>query len=76
MNLSFSTYDLNEARVSSYLREEHIETGFIDTPIFVANATLQKIEDTTASMRTTEDLFQMQFHAYTNNRATAGFVKS
>jgi type I restriction enzyme R subunit len=32
--------------------------GFTGTPIFEANASLQKIEDTQASMRTTEDLFQ------------------
>jgi type I restriction enzyme R subunit len=37
--------------------------GFTGTPIFDANASLQKIEDTTASMRTTEDLFQKQLHA-------------
>ena len=43
--------------------------GFTGTPIFDANATLQKIEDTTASMRTTEDLFQKQLHAYTITHA-------
>jgi len=43
--------------------------GFTGTPIFEANATLQKIEDTTASMRTTEDLFQKQLHAYTITHA-------
>lgn len=39
--------------------------GFTGTPIFEANASLQKIEDTQASMRTTADLFQKQLHAYT-----------
>jgi type I restriction enzyme, R subunit len=39
--------------------------GFTGTPIFEANASFQKIEDTQASMRTTEDLFQKQLHAYT-----------
>jgi type I restriction enzyme R subunit len=39
--------------------------GFTGTPIFEANASLQKIEDTQASMRTTEDLFQKRLHAYT-----------
>jgi len=34
-----------------------------------ANASLQKIEDTQASMRTTEDLFQNQLHAYTITHA-------
>lgn len=43
--------------------------GFTGTPIFDANASFQKIEDTTASMRTTEDLFQKQLHAYTITHA-------
>ena len=43
--------------------------GFTGTPIFNRNATLQKIEDGTASMRTTEDLFQKQLHAYTITHA-------
>jgi type I restriction enzyme, R subunit len=43
--------------------------GFTGTPIFEANAGLQKIEDIQASMRTTEDLFQQQLHAYTITHA-------
>ena len=43
--------------------------GFTGTPIFDANASLQKIEDTQASMRTTEDLFQKCLHAYTITHA-------
>ena len=43
--------------------------GFTGTPIFEANATLQKIEDEQASMRTTADLFQKQLHAYTITHA-------
>ena len=43
--------------------------GFTGTPIFDANASQQKIEDTTASMRTTQDLFQKQLHAYTITHA-------
>lgn len=43
--------------------------GFTGTPIFEANATLQKIEGIQASMRTTEDLFQKQLHAYTITHA-------
>lgn len=43
--------------------------GFTGTPIFDANASQQKIEDTTASMRTTADLFQKQLHAYTITHA-------
>jgi type I restriction enzyme, R subunit len=43
--------------------------GFTGTPIFEANASLQKVEDTQASMRTTEDLFQKQLHAYTITNA-------
>jgi type I restriction enzyme R subunit len=43
--------------------------GFTGTPIFEANASSQKIEDTQASMRTTADLFQKQLHAYTSTHA-------
>ncbi|MBU2733293.1 type I restriction endonuclease subunit R [Acidithiobacillus ferridurans] len=43
--------------------------GFTGTPIFEANASQQKIEDSTASMRTTQDLFQKQLHAYTITHA-------
>ncbi len=43
--------------------------GFTGTPIFEDNASLQKIEDAQASMRTTEDLFQKQLHAYTITHA-------
>lgn len=43
--------------------------GFTGTPIFEQNATAQKIEDTQASMRTTEDLFQKRLHAYTITHA-------
>jgi type I restriction enzyme R subunit len=43
--------------------------GFTGTPIFEANASLQKIEDTQASLRTTADLFQKQLHAYTITHA-------
>jgi type I restriction enzyme, R subunit len=43
--------------------------GFTGTPIFDANASSQKIEDTQASMPTTEDLFQKLLHAYTITHA-------
>jgi type I restriction enzyme R subunit len=43
--------------------------GFTGTPIFEANAAQYKIEDTQASMKTTEDLFQKQLHAYTITHA-------
>ena len=43
--------------------------GFTGTPIFDKNASVQMIEGTTASMRTTEDLFQKQLHAYTITHA-------
>ena len=43
--------------------------GFTGTPIFEANASLQKITDTQASMRTTADLFQKLLHAYTITHA-------
>ncbi len=43
--------------------------GFTGTPIFDENAAAQKIEDQQASMKTTEDLFQKQLHAYTITHA-------
>ena len=43
--------------------------GFTGTPIFEQNATAQKIEDQQASMKTTEDLFEKQLHAYTITHA-------
>jgi len=43
--------------------------GFTGTPIFEVNASLQKIENTQASMRTTADLFEKQLHAYTITHA-------
>jgi type I restriction enzyme R subunit len=43
--------------------------GFTGTPIFEENAASQKIEDQQASMKTTEDLFQKQLHAYTITHA-------
>ncbi|PWC51182.1 DEAD/DEAH box helicase [Azospirillum sp. TSA6c] len=43
--------------------------GFTGTPIFDENAAQQKIEDTQASMKTTEDLFQNRLHTYTITNA-------
>ena len=43
--------------------------GFTGTPIFEENAAQQKITDTQASMKTTEDLFQKRLHAYTITHA-------
>jgi type I restriction enzyme, R subunit len=43
--------------------------GFTGTPIFEENASYQKIEGQQASLRTTEDLFQKQLHAYTITHA-------
>ena len=43
--------------------------GFTGTPIFDQNSAQQKIEDTQASMRTTEDLFQQRLHTYTITHA-------
>ena len=43
--------------------------GFTGTPIFEQNASFQKIEDTQASMKTTEDLFHKRLHAYTITHA-------
>ncbi|RBO54181.1 type I restriction endonuclease subunit R [Rhodovulum sp. BSW8] len=43
--------------------------GFTGTPIFDQNAAQQKIEDTQASMKTTDDLFQRRLHTYTITHA-------
>lgn len=43
--------------------------GFTGTPIFDQNAAQKKIEDTQASMKTTEDLFQQRLHTYTITHA-------
>lgn len=43
--------------------------GFTGTPIFDENAGQKKIEDTQASMKTTEDLFQNRLHTYTITHA-------
>ncbi len=43
--------------------------GFTGTPIFEENATYQRIEGEQASMRTTQDLFQKELHAYTITHA-------
>jgi type I restriction enzyme R subunit len=43
--------------------------GFTGTPIFEDNATRTQIEDEQASLRTTEDIFQKQLHAYTITHA-------
>lgn len=43
--------------------------GFTGTPIFDQNAAQQKIEDSQASMKTTEDLFQKRLHTYTITHA-------
>lgn len=43
--------------------------GFTGTPIFEDNASRTQIEDEQASLRTTEDIFQKQLHAYTITHA-------
>lgn len=43
--------------------------GFTGTPIFEQNATQQQIEGQVATMKTTEDLFQKELHAYTITHA-------
>ena len=43
--------------------------GFTGTPIFEANASRTQIEDEQASLKTTQDLFQKQLHAYTITHA-------
>ena len=43
--------------------------GFTGTPIFEQNASYQQIEGQQASLRTTQDLFQRELHAYTITHA-------
>jgi type I restriction enzyme R subunit len=43
--------------------------GFTGTPIFEENATYRTIEGETASLKTTEDVFQKELHAYTITNA-------
>ena len=43
--------------------------GFTGTPIFEENATARQIEGGIATLRTTEDLFQRELHAYTITHA-------
>lgn len=43
--------------------------GFTGTPIFETNATVSKVEGDQGMMRTTEDVFQKQLHAYTITHA-------
>ena len=43
--------------------------GFTGTPIFEGNATVKQVEGDIATLRTTEDLFQKELHAYTITHA-------
>ncbi|MCB9727865.1 MAG: type I restriction endonuclease subunit R [Deltaproteobacteria bacterium] len=43
--------------------------GFTGTPIFKDNATVKQVEGDKATLRTTQDLFQKQLHAYTITHA-------
>ena len=43
--------------------------GFTGTPIFTENATVRQIDGDIATLRTTEDLFQSELHAYTITHA-------
>uniref|UniRef100_UPI004057C71D type I restriction endonuclease subunit R n=1 Tax=Candidatus Electrothrix sp. TaxID=2170559 RepID=UPI004057C71D len=43
--------------------------GFTGTPIFTENATVRQIEDNVRTLRTTQDLFQSELHAYTITHA-------
>ena len=43
--------------------------GFTGTPIFEDNATIRQVEGEVATLRTTNDLFQKELHAYTITNA-------
>jgi type I restriction enzyme R subunit len=63
-----SQFGENHKAIKSFFPRAQL-FGFTGTPIFEANASLQKIEGTQASLRTTADLFQKQLHAYTITHA-------
>ena len=63
-----SQFGENHKAIKSFFPKAQL-FGFTGTPIFEDNASFQKIEDTQASMRTTDDLFQKCLHAYTITHA-------
>jgi type I restriction enzyme R subunit len=63
-----SQFGENHAAIKAFFPRAQL-FGFTGTPIFEGNASRQQIVGDTASMRTTEDLFQRELHAYTITHA-------
>ncbi|MEQ8178787.1 MAG: type I restriction endonuclease subunit R [Amphiplicatus sp.] len=63
-----SQFGENHKAIKAFFPQSQL-FGFTGTPIFEVNSAQQKIEDTQASMKTTEDLFQKRLHAYTITHA-------
>jgi type I restriction enzyme R subunit len=63
-----SQFGENHKAIKAYFPKAQL-FGFTGTPIFEDNASRTQIEDEQASLRTTEDIFQKQLHAYTITHA-------
>ena len=63
-----SQFGDNHQAIKAFFRKAQL-FGFTGTPIFEANASRTQIEDEQASLKTTQDLFQKQLHAYTITHA-------
>ncbi len=63
-----SQFGDNHQAIKAFFPEAQL-FGFTGTPIFEDNATYKKIDGTTGSYKTTEDIFQKQLHAYTITHA-------
>ena len=63
-----SQFGENHQAIKSFFPKAQL-FGFTGTPIFEDNASRTQIEDEQASLRTTEDIFQKQLHAYTITHA-------
>ena len=63
-----SQFGDNHQAIKDFFPEAQL-FGFTGTPIFADNASYKKIDGTTGSYTTTEDIFQKQLHAYTITNA-------
>ena len=63
-----SQFGENHKAITNFFRNSQL-FGFTGTPIFEDNATVKQVEDDIATLRTTEDLFQEELHAYTITHA-------
>ena len=63
-----SQFGENHRAIKEFFRNSQL-FGFTGTPIFEENATVRQIEGDVATLRTTNDLFQNDLHAYTITHA-------